>query len=132
MPEPPPPHFQHLRLRLRFWTGGQLRDEVWLSADDTDAAALAEHVATHHAQLAHLAEAAGVPWLVEAFDPSAEEGSAYVRYGTDTAGMVQPVPVPRDPPSGPMRRLPSSGHRGHDGPEEPEHDRRRGHGHRTR
>jgi hypothetical protein len=81
------------RLRLRFWTGGQLRDEVWLDAADPESGALAAFVAEYHHTLASNAEAHGVGWLSEVFDPAAPEEHAYVRFGTDVAGMIDPVPM---------------------------------------
>jgi hypothetical protein len=81
------------RLRLRFWTGGQLRDEVWISADAQGAGDIAMTVATYHGHLADLADAAGVPWLVEVFDPAAPTEQGYLRFGTDKDGMIEPAPA---------------------------------------
>jgi hypothetical protein len=80
-------------LRLRFWMGGELRDEVWLDTSDPRAAELAEFCSTYHAAQAELADAAGVAWLVEVYNPELPEENAYVRFGTDTDGMVAPIAI---------------------------------------
>jgi hypothetical protein len=108
MPEPPAPaaYFDHpdAALRLRFWFGGHLRDEVWLDAADPESDPLAESVSAYHMRLTRLADAAGVVWMVEVYDPGAPPGRAYHRYGTDVAGMVAPAPR-RPDQSGPLRKL---------------------------
>jgi hypothetical protein len=91
-PAPPDGLDAHDALRLRFWIGGQLRDEVWINASDPHAGDLAEYCATYHADQADMANAAGVPWLVEVYNPDVPEDHAYVRFGTDAAGMTMPVP----------------------------------------
>lgn len=72
-------------LRFRVWVAGQLRLEEWLD-ERINPAASAEAAQRHAA----LAMASGHPWLVEIYDPDADEANAYVRFGTDTAGMVEP------------------------------------------
>ena len=119
MPKSPPPtpiaHYAHpdTTLRLRFWFGRRLRDEVWLDAAEEGAGSLAESVAGYHKRLADLADAAQVPWMVEVFDPAAPEDHAYMRFGTDAEAMVDPkvvdeLPVPPWPRghehSGPLPR----------------------------
>jgi hypothetical protein len=93
-PPTPPEGFRAVNaLRLRFWIGGRLHDEVWLDAADPEAGDLASFCATYHSDLAEMAEAAGVPWLTEVYDPAQPRDRAYLRIGTDTAGMVQPKPL---------------------------------------
>jgi|HubBroStandDraft_3_1064219.scaffolds.fasta_scaffold00345_4 hypothetical protein len=92
-PAPPPGLDAHDALRLRFWIGGQLRDEVWIDASDPRSGELAEFCATYHANQADMANAAGVPWLVEVYNPELPDEHAYVRFGTDTDGMVAPIPM---------------------------------------
>jgi hypothetical protein len=90
-PNLPPGLDAHDALRLRFWIGGQLRDEVWIDASDPRSAELAEFCATYHADQADMASAAGLPWLVEVYNPELAEDQAYIRFGTDQAGMIAPA-----------------------------------------
>lgn len=80
------------RLRLRLYVEGTLMDEVWIE-DATRPAAEAEAraITERHLQLALDAEAHGLRWQVETWDPALPEGKQYFRMGTDTAGMGRPV-----------------------------------------
>jgi hypothetical protein len=92
-PPTPPEGFRALRaLRLRFWVGGVLRDETWIDAADPNAAQLLDATAAYRINVAEMAEAAGVPWLTEVYDPAAPVDRAYLRIGTDAEGMVAPMP----------------------------------------
>lgn len=108
-PKPPPFASPDTSLRLRFYFGRRLRDEVWLDAMDTEAMGLASSVSAYHVRLAELADAIGVPWMVEVYDPAAPEDRAYIRYGTDAEGMVDPGLLPPQQfgnhVSGPLPRL---------------------------
>ena len=73
-----------------FWVGGELVREDWLPGAVMGAGHDLGHV---HAGLATDAEAAGEPWLVEVDDPAAPVDEGYIRFGSDTAGMVCPVAV---------------------------------------
>jgi hypothetical protein len=106
MPRPPAPttpaaYFDHpdAAIRLRFWFGRRLRDEVWMDAADPEHHTLAEDVGAYHVRLSELADAAGVPWWVEVYDPGAE---TFHRYGTDTEAIATAA-APR-PPHPPRRR----------------------------
>lgn len=79
------------RLRLRLFVGGQLADETWIDADAPDANDLITAVMRLHQEAAEAAQAAGTPWMIEAFDPEAPVGSAYVRLGTDSSLMQRPT-----------------------------------------
>jgi hypothetical protein len=79
------------RLRLRLWIDGALIDEAWIDSLDPRAQDLTATVSEVHSHLAELADAHGVPWLTEVYDPEAPEDQAYIRVGTDKDGMVQPV-----------------------------------------
>ena len=93
-PPTPPEGFNALTaLRLRFWIGGTLRDEVWLDAKDPASTDLAGYCATYHAAQAEMADAAGIPWLTEVYNPELPEAQAYIRIGTDKAGMIAPLPL---------------------------------------
>jgi hypothetical protein len=93
-PPTPPEGFRALRaLRLRFWVSGRLRDEVWIDAADPEAGGLAEFVGAYHVKLSEMADAAGVPWMTEVFDPEEPADSAYLRFGTDPAGITEPRPM---------------------------------------
>lgn len=73
----------HQGLRFRIYVGGQLRAEEWVD-EPADAPAAAER----HARMAL---GPGQPWLVEVFNPDAPPDSAYLRFGTDQGGMVEPL-----------------------------------------
>lgn len=73
------------RLRVRLYIGGELCFEEWVDASGIDKAAQ-RHAAQ---QLKH----PGKEWNVEVFDPTEPENEAYLRFGSSTEGMVQPVPV---------------------------------------
>lgn len=87
----------HDQLRFRVWVGGELVREDWLPGASLDAGADLAHagadLAHVHGGLATDAEAAGEPWLVEVYDPDAPADEGYLRFGSDTAGMVCPVAV---------------------------------------
>lgn len=82
-------------LRLRLWIGGKLADETWITQGPGGLAA-SEATAARHGSACVAADEAGVAWLLEVFDPDAPEDSAYLRFGTDEAGMVCPVPYDGD------------------------------------
>lgn len=92
-PGPPDGLDPAVALRLRFWIGGELRDEVWINQSDLRAQELFDFCSTFHLAQAELADAAGVPWLIEAYNPALPEANAYLRYGTDTDGMVSPIAI---------------------------------------
>jgi hypothetical protein len=60
-----------------------IADEVWL--DRTEDAAGAGN---RHADMCADAEARGLPWLLEVYDPDLPEPAAYVRYGTDLGAIL--------------------------------------------
>ena len=87
-PPTPPEGFRALTaLRLRLWIGGELRDELWINADDPNAGELTEATSAYHLRVTEMAEAAGVVWMTEVYDPAADPDHAYLRIGTDLAGM---------------------------------------------
>jgi hypothetical protein len=92
-PTPPEGFRAQTALRLRFWIGGRLRDEIWLDAADSGAGDLAQFCATYHTELAEMADAAGIPWMTEVYDPGQPEDRAYLRIGTDLDGMHDPRPL---------------------------------------
>lgn len=80
------------RLRFRIWVDGNLAEECWFDS------ATASHqdfvdVSRWHVSVTSRAADEGKVWLVEIYDPEQPEDQAYTRFGTDTAGMVQPTPV---------------------------------------
>jgi hypothetical protein len=81
------------RLRLRLWIDGALIDEAWIDSLDPDSKTKVETVTAVHTHLAELADAHGVPWLTEVYDPEQPEDRAYIRVGTDKAGMVAPLAI---------------------------------------
>ena len=79
-------------LRIRLYVGGELADELWVSDQ-----ANAGRAGPRHMAAALEADRDGKTWMVEVFDPAAPPDSAYMRFGTDAAGMVQPHEVKRWP-----------------------------------
>ena len=70
-------------LRVRLWIGGALSAEEWFDAGDPAAPARAELVSVAHSAAVDRANAAGVPWLVEVWDPEMPRAEAFLRFGTD-------------------------------------------------
>lgn len=81
------------RLRFRVYIGGELADEHWLDALAPGAAGQMAAVRARHLALTEDAAEAGEPWLVEVFDPGEAGDRAYIRLGTDTEGMLDPLPL---------------------------------------
>jgi hypothetical protein len=81
------------RLRFRVYVDGRLRVETWIDCIDADASAAADEAARLHAAITDAAAAAGSVWLTEVYDPDQPEANAYLRFGTDRAGMTAPRPV---------------------------------------
>jgi hypothetical protein len=82
-------------LRFRVFTGGRLAVEHWFDARTVkpgDVVAMARD----HAHHCREADEAGLPWLVEIYDPARPPDRAYIRWGTDHAGMCKPGPVTRE------------------------------------
>ena len=76
------------------WVAGQLLDESWVNvAADPDALAAGDVLSVRHIALTRAADEAGQRWLVEIYDPDKPEAQAYVRFGTDAVGMVDPQVV---------------------------------------
>jgi hypothetical protein len=90
-PQPRPAPDPDPRLRLRLWIDGALIDEAWIDSTDPHAASRVDAVHAVHTHLAELANAHGIPWLTEVYNPEAPDDQAYIRVGTDKAGMVQPI-----------------------------------------
>lgn len=80
----------HESLRFRVWVGGQLVREDWLPGASLDAGSDLAHI---HGAIAGGADDRGEPWLVEVYDPGAPDDEARIRFGSDVAGMVAPVPM---------------------------------------
>jgi hypothetical protein len=78
------------RLRFRVWVAAVLVEEVWLDATDPLDRARIDGVRDRHMAIADAAEADGKLWLVEVYDPALGQ-FGYMRFGTDTAGMVDPL-----------------------------------------
>ena len=85
MSEPDP------RLRLRVFVDGYMAAEVWIDSSDPDARQVMTAVQHQHQVIVQAAHIAGLPWMLEVYDPELPEGCAYLRVGTDTRGMVVPL-----------------------------------------
>lgn len=79
------------RLRFRVWINTHLVEEVWLDVEDEHDRGRVQRVRDRHLALAADADTAGRPWLIEIYDPAQPEERAYLRFGTDRAGMVHPI-----------------------------------------
>lgn len=96
-PPTPPEGFRALTaLRLRLWIGGELRDELWINADDPNVSELTDATAAYHLRITEMADAAGIVWMTEVYDPGQPEDRAYLRIGTDLDGMHEPRPLNGD------------------------------------
>ena len=91
------------RLRFRIWVAGRLADEAWLDTTHPDAQAQTEAIQLRQAGIAEAAHEARQPWLAEVYDPAKPDDAAYIRWGTDTEGMHEPVEL-ADAPK-PLRDL---------------------------
>jgi len=86
------------KLRFRLWVAGKIAAEEWvIYADDEQAGDMGHVVGARHAHLAEQAETDGKLWLLEVWNPGLPEDQAYIRYGTDKAGLTDPVPLPHEP-----------------------------------
>lgn len=90
------------RLRFRLFLGGELFDETWIdAANATEADRVVTATRSMHAEATVEAERAGMLWLIEVYDPSAHPAIAFLRFGTDLAGMGDSFGVvPMDPRMG--------------------------------
>ena len=80
------------RLRFRIWIGGRLTVEQWVDVFELTVPMLAQMQADHVAAVDR-ANAAGLAWMIEVYDPAEPDQVAYFRFGTDRDAMVQPEPV---------------------------------------
>jgi ribosomal protein L37E len=80
--------FTRAQLRMRLYVAGKVVDEQWVDSPE-----LVEQIGARHQAIAEDAERAGQVWMVEVWDPDAPENAAYLRFGTDQAGMVEPSQV---------------------------------------
>jgi hypothetical protein len=84
--------FTAVSLRIRLFIGGELADEQWVHEPEG-----VELIGAEHTARAQVAERAGQRWLVEIWDATAPPEEAYLRFGTDEAGMHAPLRVERWP-----------------------------------
>jgi len=82
------------RLRFRVRVDGEIVAEDWLPAPEWEGRGNAgEALAQRHRSLCEAAEAEDKRWQIEVYDPDVPDDEAYLRFGTDQAGMVLPVHV---------------------------------------
>ena len=81
------------RLRLRLYLDGTVVDQVWIDSTSPTAQQQIDSTQRRQAALAEQADARGQVWMAEVFDPAAPEDNAYLRFGTDPGGMIEPRPV---------------------------------------
>lgn len=82
------------RLRFRIWIDATLWLEHWLDTSNPDAEQIVDDMRAQHEQIANQADERGSAWLIEVYDPDQPEEHAYVRFGTDRRGMVDPKEQP--------------------------------------
>jgi hypothetical protein len=82
-------------LRFRVFTDGRLAVEHWFDARTVQPGDVVA-MARDHAHHCREADEAGLPWLVEVYDPARPADRAFIRWGTDHAAMRAPGPVTRD------------------------------------
>jgi hypothetical protein len=75
-------------VEVRVYVAGRLleRDEMTIGGGDLEVIGALGH---RHAHICRTAESEGLAWLIEVVFDDGE----HVRWGTDAAGMVEPVPV---------------------------------------
>jgi hypothetical protein len=82
------------RLRFRVHVDGELLAEDWLPAAEWEGRADAgAALAERHKAICEAAEEQGQRWQIEVYDPDLPEAEAYLRFGTDKAGMILPITV---------------------------------------
>ena len=81
------------RLRLRLYIDGAVFDEVWIDVSHADAQLRMDAAQHRHLALTGQAADRGQRWMVEVYDPARPEAEAYMRFGTDPLGMVEPREV---------------------------------------
>jgi hypothetical protein len=74
-------------MRMRLYIAGKLEAEDWATSAEE-----AGRIANGHARACLDAGKRGDRWMVEVYDPDAPPGVGYVRFGTDSDGMVDPFP----------------------------------------
>jgi hypothetical protein len=81
------------RLRLRLYIDGIVLDQVWIDTTSPTAQQQIDSTQRRHAALADKADARGERWMAEVYDPAAPADNAYLRFGTDPDGMIEPREV---------------------------------------
>ncbi len=79
-------------LCFRLFVDGRLASERWVLSGTE-----AEQAAEAQARIAADCDRAGMCWMVEAYNPTLPPGEAYMRFGTDASGMIDPHEVNRWP-----------------------------------
>jgi hypothetical protein len=85
------------RLRFRMWVGGHLVCDGWVDTSQPGAQQQVDTIQAGQLERAEAASAAGARWLIEVYNPEAPEDQAYLRFGTDKAGMHDPHPMTEVP-----------------------------------
>lgn len=73
---------------MRLYLGGKMADETSVQLGVGAREAIGD-VGEYHGEMARCATEEGLPWMVEIVFPDGE----HVRWGTDSDGMVEPMPV---------------------------------------
>jgi hypothetical protein len=88
-----PPALARDGLRFRLWIDGVLEAERWIDCAAPDVTDQVDAVRDAHAALAAAADQRGQLWLAEVYNPEEPERNAYLRFGTDRDGMMDPLPL---------------------------------------
>lgn len=87
----PQPRPEGGMLRFRFYDNGKIITEDWLTGVHPDAG---PKLARLHRAFTEAAEIAGHVWMIEIYNPDEpDDDDAYLRFGSDKAGMIMPIRV---------------------------------------
>jgi hypothetical protein len=74
---------------IRLYIEGHLCDETQAPLGGGDTRALIGQLGLRHAEMVNAAASEGLAWLIEFVFPDGD----HVRWGTDSSGMVEPMPI---------------------------------------
>lgn len=84
-------YYEDPRLRFSIYIEGELVDSRWLDATDPGAQDKLMAIMEEQVEITSNANAAGLGWLAEIYDPAKPPGRQYTRIGTDRAHMAAPA-----------------------------------------
>lgn len=89
------PFPQRAALRFRVYVGRRVVAEDWVELTQIvlPPESLTAVLSERHIALTERAHRAGLPWMVEVYDPDAVPGREFLRFGTDRSMMTSAVQV---------------------------------------